>query len=51
MCQFHQTAIIRRYITKNPRLLVYIELKAIVCAMKQIDKESFEEGLKQLALF
>lgn len=47
MCQFHQAAIVRRYITKNPRLPASIELKEIVCMMKQTDKESFEEGLKQ----
>ena len=27
MCQFHQVAIIRRYITKNPKLPASIELK------------------------
>lgn len=47
MCQFHQAAIVRRYITKNPRLPASIELKEIACMMKQTDKESFEGGLKQ----
>jgi len=46
MCQFHQAAIVRRYITKNPRLPASIELKAIVSMMKQTDKESFEGALK-----
>ncbi len=46
MCQFHQAAIIRRYITKNPRLPASIELKKIVGMMKQTDKESFEGVLK-----
>lgn len=41
MCQFHQVAIIRRYITKNPRIPASIELKEIVLLMKQTDKESF----------
>ncbi len=45
MCQFHQVAIIRRYITKNPKLLASIELKEIVMLMKQTDKESFEGAL------
>ena len=27
MCQFHQVAIIRRYITKNPKIHASIELK------------------------
>ena len=30
MCQFHQAAIIRRYITKNPKLQASKELKSIV---------------------
>ena len=47
MCQFHQAAIIRRYITKNPRLPASIELKEIVSIMKCTDKESFEGGLEQ----
>jgi hypothetical protein len=42
MCQFHQVAIIRRYITKNPKLTASIELKEIVALLKQTDKESFE---------
>ena len=46
MCQFHQAAIVRRYITKNPRLPASIELKDIVSMMKQTDKESFEGALK-----
>jgi len=47
MCQFHQVAIIRRYITKNPKLPASIELKELVAMMKNTDKESFEGGLKQ----
>lgn len=46
MCQFHQAAIIRRYITKNPRLPASIELKEIVNKMVQTDKESFEGALE-----
>lgn len=45
MCQFHQVAIIRRYITKNPKLPASIELKELVAMMKITDKESFEGGL------
>jgi hypothetical protein len=45
MCQFHQVAIIRRYITKNPKLPASIELKELVAMMKRTDKESFEGGL------
>lgn len=47
MCQFHQVAIIRRYITKNPKLPVAIELKEIVSLMKHTDRESFEGALTQ----
>ena len=46
MCQFHQVAIIRRYITKNPKLPASIELKDIVAMIKNTDKESFEGGLE-----
>lgn len=41
MCQFHQAAIIRRYVTKNPKLPAAKELLKIVDLMKQTDKESF----------
>jgi len=46
MCQFHQVAIIRRYITKNPKLPASIELKEVVSLMKNTDKESFEGALE-----
>lgn len=46
MCQFHQAAIVRRYITKKPRLPASIELMEIASMMKQTDKESFEGALK-----
>lgn len=45
MCQFHQASIVRRYITKNPRMPAAIELKQITELMKQTDKESFEGAL------
>ena len=45
MCQFHQSAIVRRYITKNPRLPASIELKGVVKLMTCTDKESFEGAL------
>lgn len=41
MCQFHQSAIIRRYLTKNPKLVAAKELMQVVDLMKQTDKESF----------
>jgi len=47
MCQFHQVAIIRRYLTKNPKLPASIELKELVDMLKMTDKESFVGGLEQ----
>jgi len=47
MCQFHQAAIIRRYITKKPRLQASIELNQIVRLMTKTDKESFEGALSE----
>jgi hypothetical protein len=45
MCQFHQAAIIRRYLTKNPKLQASKELMDVVKFMKETDKESFLGGL------
>ncbi len=45
MCQFHQAAIVRRYITKNPRLPAAIELNELVRLLPKTDKESFEGAL------
>jgi hypothetical protein len=41
MCQFHQCAIIRRYLTKKPKLQAAKELLEVLDLMKQTDKESF----------
>jgi hypothetical protein len=41
MCQFHQVAIIRRYITNNPKLEAGRELKALCKMLTKTDKESF----------
>ncbi len=45
MCQFHQSAIIRRYLTKKPKLIASQELMQLVDLMKSTDKESFQGGL------
>jgi hypothetical protein len=45
MCQFHQVAIIRRYLTRNPKTQAGIELKGLVKLLSKTDKESFEGGL------
>jgi hypothetical protein len=47
MCNFHQVAIVRRYLTKNPKLQASKELWEITLLLKHTDKESFE-GLLQL---
>jgi len=41
MCQFHQSSIIRRYLTKKPKMQAARELLGVVDLMKQTDKESF----------
>jgi hypothetical protein len=45
MCQFHQIAIIRRYLTKKPKLQASKELWVHVMLLTKTDKESFEGGL------
>lgn len=46
MCQFHQCAIIRRYLTKNPKLKASQELMEVVDLMTITDKESFVGALE-----
>lgn len=41
MCQFHQSEIIRRYLTKKPKLKVSIELMEVATLLTVTDKESF----------
>jgi len=41
MCQFHQCAIIRRYLTKKPKLKASQELMKVVDLITITDKESF----------
>lgn len=45
MCQFHQVCIIRRYLTKKPKLLASKELWSLVQLLCHTDKESFVGGL------
>ncbi len=45
MCNFHQVAIIRRYLTKNPKMQASKELWSLVLLLAKTDKESFEGGL------
>ena len=46
MCQFHQHAIIRRYLTRNPRMPVSRELTEVVRLLTCSDKESFQGALQ-----
>lgn len=45
MCHFHQVAIIRRYLTKKPKLKANKELWELVMLLAKTDKESFVGGL------
>lgn len=45
MCNFHQVAIIRRYLTKKPKMQASKELWKHVQLLTRTDKESFEGGL------
>jgi hypothetical protein len=47
MCQFHQTAIITRYLTRNPKLKASKELRELTLMLTKTDKESFIGGLNQ----
>lgn len=42
MCQFHQVAIIRRYLTKKPKMQASKELWELTLLLVKTDKESFE---------
>lgn len=46
MCTFHQVAIIRRYLTKKPKMQASKDLWALTMLLSKTDKESFEGGLK-----
>lgn len=45
MCNFHQVAIIRRYLTKNPKMQASKDLWELTLLLVRTDKESFEGGL------
>jgi len=47
MCQFHQIAIITRYITRRPKVQASIELKGLMRLLPHTDKESFLGMLEQ----
>lgn len=45
MCQFHQIQIIKRYLTKKPKMQASKELWEFTKMLTKTDKESFEGGL------
>jgi hypothetical protein len=45
MCHFHQVAIVRRYLTRKPKMQASKELWEHVLLLAKTDKESFEGGL------
>ncbi len=45
LCHFHQIAIVKRYLTNNPRLEASIDLLQITKKLPNIKKESFEKAL------
>jgi hypothetical protein len=47
MCQFHQVAILRRYITKKPKLQANKDLKLLWELLSQTDRETFEYELEK----
>lgn len=46
MCNFHQIAIVRRYLTKRPKMQASKELWTHALLLTHTDKESFEGGLQ-----
>ena len=46
LCQFHQTAIITRYITKKPKLQAGIELKEVIHKLTEITENEFVDFLE-----
>lgn len=47
MCQFHQTLIVTRYITKSPMLEAGQDLKELMRLLTNTDKESFSGALEE----
>ena len=46
MCNFHQVAIVRRYLTKKPKMQASKELWELSLLLAHTDKESFTGGLQ-----
>jgi hypothetical protein len=46
MCQFHQSAIITRYLTRRPKTLASHQLRELALTLSRTDRKSFTEGLE-----
>ena len=47
MCQFHQVAIITRYLTRRPKLQAAVSLRELTLLLVKTDKESFIGALNR----
>lgn len=46
MCQFHQSAIITRYLTRRPKTLASHQLRELALTLSRTSRKSFTEGLE-----
>ena len=47
MCQYHQMAIITRYLTRRPKILASQELRELTLTLSKTDKQTFSSRLEQ----
>jgi len=47
LCQFHQFAVVTRYISKKPKLIASIELRQLMFLLKETDEASFTYWLNE----
>ncbi|MDR1865415.1 MAG: hypothetical protein LBR08_07570, partial [Bacteroidales bacterium] len=47
MCQFHQAAIVRRYLTQNPKSEAGKAFKELAKSLSKTDKASFKKALEE----
>ncbi len=47
MCQFHMQQIVKRYLTKRPKLIAARELKDLIGRLTTLQKEEFEDEYRQ----
>ena len=45
MCQFHQSAIVTRYLTRRPKTLASYQLRELALTLSRTDRQSFTDGL------